>query len=106
MRIVWDTSILVAAARSSLGASHALLRRLPDPNFNICLSVSLYLEWQAVLSRPENLPPGQTAANARNFARYLASIAVLQDIYFLWRPFLPTRTTIWFSNWHLPPARA
>jgi predicted nucleic acid-binding protein len=40
------------------------------------------------MSRPENLPPGRTPADARNFVRYLASIAHLQDIYFLWRPFL------------------
>ena len=89
MRIVLDTCILVAAARSKLGASHALLRKLPKPGFEICLSVSLYTEWQAVMSRPENLPPGQTAADARGFLRYLASIAHLQEIHFLWRPFLP-----------------
>jgi predicted nucleic acid-binding protein len=46
------------------------------------------MEWQDVLSRPEHLPPGQTPADARQFLRYLASIAHLQDIYFLWRPFL------------------
>ena len=89
MRIVLDTSVLVAAARSTLGASHAILRRMPDPHFNICLSIALYLEWQAVMCRPENLPPGQTPTDARNFVRYLASIAHLQDIHFLWRPFLP-----------------
>lgn len=89
MRIVLDTCVLVAAARSQLGASHALLRKLPHPGFEICLSVSLYTEWQAVMSRPENLPPGQDSADARGFLRYLASIAHLQEIHFLWRPFLP-----------------
>ena len=88
MRVVLDTSVLVAAARSSLGASHALIRMLPDARFEICLSVALYHEWQAVLSRPENLPAGRTPADAQNFVRYLAGIAHLQDIYFLWRPFL------------------
>jgi putative PIN family toxin of toxin-antitoxin system len=88
MRIVLDTSVLVAAARSALGASHAIIRRIPDPHFEICLSVSLYHEWQAVMSRPENFPPGQTTADALNFVRYLASMAHLQDIHFLWRPFL------------------
>lgn len=56
--------------------------------FQICLSVSLYLEWQAVLTRPENLPSGRAAADALGFLRYLASLAHLQDIHFLWRPFL------------------
>lgn len=30
---------------------------LPDPRFDFALSVALYTEWQAVLTRPENLPP-------------------------------------------------
>jgi putative PIN family toxin of toxin-antitoxin system len=89
MRIVLDTCVLVAASRSKLGASHALLRMLPKPGIEICLSVSLYIEWQAVMSRPENLPPGQDADDTRNFLRYMASIAHLQEIHFLWRPFLP-----------------
>jgi putative PIN family toxin of toxin-antitoxin system len=89
MRIVLDTCILVAAARSKSGASHALLRKLPNPSFEICLSVSLYTEWQAVMSRPENLPQNQDIHAARGFLRYLASIAHLQEIHFLWRPFLP-----------------
>lgn len=89
MRIVLDTCILVAAARSKLGASHALLGKLPNPRFEICLSVSLYAEWQAVMSRPENLPPGQDINASRGFLQYLASIAHLQQIHFLWRPFLP-----------------
>jgi len=89
MRIVIDTCILVAAARSKLGASHTLLSKLPNPGFEICLSVSLYTEWQAVMSRSENLPPGQDINTSQLFLQYLASIAHLQEIHFLWRPFLP-----------------
>jgi predicted nucleic acid-binding protein len=61
---------------------------LPNPKIQICLSVSLYTEWQAVMSRPENLPPGQNVDDSLAFLRYLASIAHLQEIHFLWRPFL------------------
>jgi predicted nucleic acid-binding protein len=89
MRVVLDTSVLVAAARSRLGASHFLIRSIPAPEFEICLSVGLYTEWQGVLTRPEHLPPGQTAEDALGFLRYLASRAHLQEIHFLWRPFLP-----------------
>ena len=88
MRVLFDTSVLVAAARSRHGASFALVSAIPSPDFEICLSVGLYTEWQAVLSRPEHLPPGQTADDVRAFLRYLATQAWLQDIYFLWRPFL------------------
>jgi hypothetical protein len=40
------------------------------------------------MTRAENLPPGQTAEDALRFVRYLASQAHLQEIHFLWRPFL------------------
>ena len=42
-----------------------------------------------MLTRSENLPPGQTAEDALRFLRYLASQSHLQEIHFLWRPFLP-----------------
>lgn len=61
---------------------------LPDPRFQICLLVTLYAEWQSVLTRPEHLPSGANAEMALGFTRYLASIAHLQEIHFLWRPFL------------------
>ncbi len=87
-KIVIDTSVLVSALRSRDGASFELVSMLPNPAIQICLSVALYTEWQAVLTRPEHLPPGATPENAIAFTRYLASIAHLQDVYFLWRPFL------------------
>jgi predicted nucleic acid-binding protein len=89
MRVVFDTSVLVAAAHSRLGASYALVYSIPTPKFQPCLSVGLYCEWQSVLTRPEHLPPGQTPEDALGFLRYLASQSHLQEIHFLWRPFLP-----------------
>ena len=88
MKIVLDTCVLVAAARSRQGASFELLQLLPDARFQIALSVALYTEWQAVLSRPEHLPPGLGPDDAFGFVRYLASVAHLQEVYYLWRPFL------------------
>ena len=89
LRVVFDTNVLVAAARSRQGASFALVSSIPAPEFQLCLSVGLYAEWQDVLSRSENLPPGLTADDALGFVRYLASQAHLQEVHFLWRPFLP-----------------
>ena len=86
MKVIFDTSVLVDAARSSQGASFALISALPSKQFQICLSVALYVEWQAVLTRAEHLPLNQEVENALAFLRYLASIAHLQDIYYLWRP--------------------
>lgn len=88
MKIVIDTSVLVAAARSRQGASFALVSSLPDSRFQIALSVALYTEWQAVLTRPEHLPPGLRVEDVLAFLRYLTSIAHLQDVHYLWRPFL------------------
>lgn len=88
MKIVLDTNVLVAATRSRRGASFELLSLLPDARFQIALSVALYTEWQDVMSRPEHLPLGMGPDDARGFLRYLASVAHLQDVYYLWRPFL------------------
>lgn len=88
LRVVLDTSILVAAAHSREGASFAILGGIPSPHFQPCLSVGLYAEWQAVLTRDEHLPPGRTVTDAMAFLRYLASQCHLQEIHFLWRPAL------------------
>ncbi|MDA8257900.1 MAG: putative toxin-antitoxin system toxin component, PIN family [Betaproteobacteria bacterium] len=88
MRMVLDTSVLVAASRSRNGASFQIVSMLPSPEFEIALTIAVYTEWQAVLTRPEHLPPGATPDMALGFLRYLASIAHLQDVHFLWRPFL------------------
>ncbi|MFM8719524.1 MAG: putative toxin-antitoxin system toxin component, PIN family [Chthoniobacterales bacterium] len=89
MRVVLDTSVLVAAARSRRGASFALISMVHSRKFEPCLSVALYTEWQSALSRPENIPPGDTVADARAFLRYVAAACLQQEIYFLWRPYLP-----------------
>jgi predicted nucleic acid-binding protein len=88
LRIILETSVLVAASRSRRGASYQLLSLLPSSNFEMALTVPLYTEWQAVLTRPEHRPSGVTVDEALGFLRYLASLAHLQDVHFLWRPFL------------------
>lgn len=89
VKVVFDTNVLVAASRSRRGASFALLNSIPAPEFQPCLSVGLYAEWQDVLTRPEHLLPGLTPEDALGFVRYLASQCHLQEIHFLWQPFLP-----------------
>ncbi len=88
LQVVVDTSVLVAAVRSRRGASFALVSAIPSQDFEICISPPLYVEWQEVLTRPEHLPPGQTVQDALAFLRALAAHAHLQEIYYLWRPFL------------------
>ena len=88
LRVIIDTSVLVAAARSRNGASFQLMRMLPSAQFEMALTVALYTEWQAVLTRPEHMPPNVSVEATMGFLRYLASISHLQDVHFLWRPFL------------------
>ena len=88
MRIVIDTSVLVAAMRSRNGASFKLISMLPSQDFEFALSVTLYTEWQAVLTRPEHMPPNATVTSTLRFLRYLAAMAHQQPVCFLWRPFL------------------
>jgi predicted nucleic acid-binding protein len=88
MRVIFDTNVLVAAARSKCGASYALLSRLPDARFQPVVSVPLFIEYRAVLLRPGNRlqrPPAQ----AEGFLDFLLSASHLQEVFFLWRPALP-----------------
>ena len=89
MRVVLDTSVVVAAALSRRGASFALVEMIPLRRFEVCLSISLYMEWLGVLTRAQNLPPETSVDTTLGFLRQLASFARLQDIHYLWRPFLP-----------------
>ena len=88
MRVVVDTNVLVAAARSSRGASYRLIQLIPDERFRICLSISLYLEYLDLLTRPEHQLAELSEQQTVDAVRYLASQAHLQEVYFHWRPFL------------------
>ena len=88
MRVVLDTNVLRAALHSSTGASFHLLSSLPHADVQPLLSVALYLEYQAVLTRTEQLPPGVSRERMLGFLRRFAGMCHPQPIYFLWRPWL------------------
>jgi putative PIN family toxin of toxin-antitoxin system len=52
---VLDTDVLVAASRSDAGASRRMLQAARGRRFELLLSVPLMLEYEAVLTRPQNL---------------------------------------------------
>ncbi|MCP4696774.1 MAG: putative toxin-antitoxin system toxin component, PIN family [Gammaproteobacteria bacterium] len=86
VNIVLDTNIIVAATRSQRGASFKLLSLVGKGHFNIALSVPLVVEYEDVLLRcPEIVTPSDTD----KLLNYLCSVAHLQEIFYLWRPFLP-----------------
>ena len=90
MRVVFDTNVLVAAARSQKGASFALIRMLPSDKFQISISNALYFGYLDVLLRPEIKPPGDDAEMIAAIDAITES-AFHQDIFFRWRPWLNDR---------------
>ena len=55
MRVVIDTNILVAANRSSVGASYALLQVWLAGGLDAVVTAALFFEYEEVLKRPEHL---------------------------------------------------
>ena len=88
IRAVIDTNVLIAALRSSSGASYQILLAADRGDFQMALSVPLLVEYDDVSSRPEmGITIPASAVDA--IIRRLAMLAHKQQIYFLWRPILP-----------------
>lgn len=77
---------MVAAWRSSAGASFALLEELRDEAFTIALSVPLVVEYESVLLR--HTKPPRRRADVTALLDYLCLVGIQQRIFFLWRPLL------------------
>ena len=88
MKIVIDTNVLFAALRSSRGASYKLVSLLPSEIFSIAISVPLIIEYEDVLRRGK-LPASITEKDITDFIDFFCYVGNHQDIFFLWRPFLP-----------------
>jgi len=88
MRVVLDTNVIVAALKSSTGASHEILRLANLGAIQPALSVSLITEYEDVLHRPDMEIPLSTSQIDAVLDR-LCKISINQAIHFIWRPFLP-----------------
>jgi putative PIN family toxin of toxin-antitoxin system len=87
MTMVLDTDVMVSALRSASGASAELLRLVLVGDRVAMASVPLFVEYEAVMSRPEHLKAaGATLADVRNLLNVLAGVIEPVEIYFLWRP--------------------
>jgi predicted nucleic acid-binding protein len=83
--VVVDTNVLVAAFRSSLGASYRLLQTIEGQ------------QWRPVISPSAERGTGVSiSATSTIFTEYLCSRARLVQIYFRWRPMLPDPDEIVF----------
>jgi putative PIN family toxin of toxin-antitoxin system len=65
---VLDSDVVVAAFRSDRGASRLLLEMALDRRFEVLLSVPLILEYEAVLTRVENLSASRISVHDVNAA--------------------------------------
>lgn len=92
MRLVLDTSTMVAAIRSGTGASHWLLRAALERRHGMTflLSIPLLIEYEAVMTRTEHLKvAGLTASDVGTLLDAVAAVAEPVNLAYLWRPALP-----------------
>jgi putative PIN family toxin of toxin-antitoxin system len=83
--IVLDTNVLVSALKSSRGASFRLLSTVEQGRFTLHVSTTLVAEYEAVLKRGNTL---LTAEEIDDIIDFICSRAVLNKIFYLWRPVL------------------
>jgi predicted nucleic acid-binding protein len=86
--VVVDTNVLVAAFRSSLGASWRLLQTVERRSWRPVISPALAFEYESVLKRGVG-EMGLSLLDIDDFTEYLCSRSRLVQIYFRWRPTLP-----------------
>jgi putative PIN family toxin of toxin-antitoxin system len=84
-RVVIDTNILYAGLYSSSGASYQILRLIRAGQVTPCISVTLAMEYEAVLSaRLEELD--LTKEQLSGFLGYFVTLAERVKVFYLWRP--------------------
>ena len=89
MIIVLDTSIVVAALRSTTGASAALLMRARKGEVTLLANVALALEYEAACRCAEHaVAAGLTAGEVGKFVDAVLAMVEPVESYFMWRPLL------------------
>jgi putative PIN family toxin of toxin-antitoxin system len=87
VRLVLDTSVLVAAFRSPRGASAALLRLAAEQRFIMLATPALFAEYEDVLSRPEHMRIHRLSTEQLEDAlNELASLVYEVRLAYDWRP--------------------
>lgn len=87
LRIVLDTSVVVAGLRSRSGASNAVLRLVAGRRVRLLATPPLFLEYEEVLKRPEHrLSHGLAIPEIDHFLAELAALIEPVEVHFQWRP--------------------
>lgn len=87
-RIILDTNVLYAGLYSADGASYQILRAIDRGQIRIALSPTLLFEYEEILYRNQ-AGLGLSGQQINAILDNLCVIGDHQQIYFLWRPFLP-----------------
>jgi putative PIN family toxin of toxin-antitoxin system len=86
-KVALDTSVLVSALRTRLGAGNAVLRLVADRRLVILATPPLFLEYEDVLKRPEHrLVHGLGIEDIDGFLAELAALIEPVEVHFQWRP--------------------
>jgi putative PIN family toxin of toxin-antitoxin system len=87
MRVVLDTSVLVAGFRSRTGASNLLLQAVARRRLRPLVTTALFLEYEDVLLRAEHrLVTGMSESDVQDALAAFASAAEPVEVHFRWRP--------------------
>ena len=87
LRIVLDTSVVVAAMRSRLGAANAVVRLVAQRRIVPLAPPPLFLEYEDVLRRPEQrLVHRLTDTEIDEFLSEFAALVEPVELHFRWRP--------------------
>lgn len=87
LRVVLDTSVLVAGFRSRRGASNLLLQKVAGGRVRPLVTTALFLEYEDVLLRAEHrLVTGMSEDDVERALAAFASAAEPVEVHFRWRP--------------------
>ena len=87
MRFVLDTNVIVAALRSTRGASAAVLRRIREGQGTMLLSTPLLLEYEAVCKEEAHIEAcGLSVAEVDVVLNVLVARAERIETSYRWRP--------------------
>jgi putative PIN family toxin of toxin-antitoxin system len=87
LKIVLDTSVVVAGLRTRLGAGNAVLGLVAERRVRLLATPPLFLEYEDVLKRAEHrLAHGLAPAEIDEFLAELAALVEPVEVHFQWRP--------------------
>jgi putative PIN family toxin of toxin-antitoxin system len=86
--IVIDTNVFISALISRQGASFLLFTHIGTGKFDVCLSVPLVLEYEAVAKRHSGDRITLSSEQIDHVLDQLCAISKHHQVYYLWRPLL------------------